>query len=180
MVDRVGFVTREGRATTRSFRVDKSLNRELEAEAEKQGLSVSYILESLVDDYLNNHRWKNNSRAISILPQTLFQLLDNLEEETLAQIGFKTGSSVPKQGLLMRGGSLSDESVKQVFQILGEYDNWFTFSYHDTDPPYFFLRNMNSEKWIVFIEAYLRGLYSSILGKEITCKRVGDNLQIIL
>lgn len=176
----MGFIERDGKAVTRSFRIDKTLNDELEAEAEKRGVSVSYILESQVEDYLNQYRWADRSGMINLHPQTLNQIVEQLDEKILSQIGFKTGSSVPRQGLLMRGAPINEESAKQVLQILSEYDNWFTVSYHDTDPPYFFIRNLQGEKWLIFIESYIRGLYKNMLDKEITCKRVGDNLQVIL
>jgi hypothetical protein len=176
----MGFIEREGRAVTRSFRIDKALNDEIEAEAEKQGVSVSYVLESLVENYLNHYRWADRSGVVNLHPQTLNQLFDHLDEKTVSHIGFDSGSSVPRQGLLMRGAPINEESARQVLQILGEYDNWFTVSYHNADPPYFFIRNLHGEKWVIFIEAYLRGLYKNVLEKEVTCKRVGDNLQVIL
>ena len=176
----MGFIEREGKAVTRSFRIDKALNDELESEAEKQGVSVSYVLELMVENYLNHYRWADRSGVISFHPTTLNQLLDQLDEKTISQIGYNTGFSVPRQGLLMRGAPINEESAKQVLQILGEYDNWFTVSYHDADPPYYFIRNLQGEKWIIFIESYLKGLFKNILEKEVTCKRVGDNIQVIL
>lgn len=176
----MGFIEREGRAVTRSFRIDKALNEELESEAEKQGVSVSYVLESLVENYLNYGRWADLSSIVHLHPQTLNLLLEHLDEKTIIQIGHRAGALVPKQGLLMRGAPINEKSAKQVLQILGKYENWFTVSFHEAKPPYFFIRNLQDEKWIIFIESYIRGLYENILDKEITCKRVGDNLQVII
>lgn len=176
----MGFIEREGKAATRSFRIDKALNEELEVEAEKKGVSVSYILESLVENYLNNVRWADRSGFLKLHPRTIMQIIDQIDNETLSEIGFNTGSAIPRQGLLMRGAPINEESVKEVFQILAEYDNWFTTSYHNADPPYFFIRNTYGEKWLTFIEAYIKGLAKNLLDKDIVCKRVGDNLQVML
>lgn len=176
----MGFIDREGRAVTRSFRIDRALNDELESQAEKEGVSVSYILESLVEDYLNHYRWVERAGTINLHPQTINKFLKELDDETISRIGYDTGSAVPKQGLLMRGAPINEESIKQLLDILGNYENWFTVTYHKSDPPYFFIRTLQSGKWTIFIESYLRGLYKSLLDKEIICKRVGDHLQVIL
>ena len=176
----MSFIEREGRAVTRSFRIDKALNDELESQAEKEGVSVSYILESLVEDYLVHYRWAERLGSVNLHPQTLNQIFEELDDETISRIGYDSGSSVPKQALLMRGAHINEESAKQILKILGEYDNWFTVTYHKAEKPYFFIRNIKSGKWIIFVESYLKGMYEKMLDREINCKRVGDNLQIIL
>jgi hypothetical protein len=177
----MGFIEREGKSETRSFRIDKAINRELENEAGRQDSSISNLIERIVEDYLNHYRWVDRVNALTILMPTMQELIDNLDEETLAKIGGKIGGSVPRQGFMMRGLHLDDDTAKtHIMKILGAYDNWFTINFHEGKEPYFFIRNRLGPKWITFIEAYLRSFYRDICGKEIKCERVGDNLQVVL
>ncbi len=176
----MSFIQREGRASTRSFRVDRALNNELEAEAEKQGVTVSYILETLVEDYLNQYRWADRFVELALQPHTLNEFLEHLDKDTLSEIGYNAGSTTPRQRLLMRGKEVNEENVMEIIKTLGDYDNWFSISFHDAEEPYLFIRNKHGNKWAIFLESYLTGLYKNILGIEIKCKRIGDNIQVTL
>jgi hypothetical protein len=177
----MGFVEREGRANTRSVRLDKALNEELEKEADKQGDSVSNLVGRIVERYLNHYRWTERINCLTIPPITLESFLELLDEESLAKIGDKLGSSVPKQDFMMRGVTIDEESAKLlIMKMLGEYDNWFLVSYHNSSKPYFFIRNRLGDKWITFVEAYIRAFYQEALGLELECERVGSNLQLII
>lgn len=177
----MGFIEREGKSETRSFRIDTALNRELEKEAHRQDSSISNLIERIVEDYLNHYRWVDRVNALTILMPTMQKLIDSLDEEILAKIGNEIGGSVPRQGFIMRGFDIDDDVAKlHILKILGAYDNWFTVNYHEGKEPYFFIRNRLGPKWITFLEAYLRAFYRDICDKEIRCERVGDNLQVIL
>ena len=177
----MGFIERDGKSETRSFSIDKALNRELEREADRQDTSISNLVERIVEDYLNHYRWTDRVNALTILMPTMLKFLDNLDDDTLSKIGAEIGGSIPRQGFIMRGVEFDDDTAKlHILKILGDFDNWFTVNFHEGNEPYFFIRNSLGSKWIVFIEAYLRAFYRDICGKEIKCERVGDNLQVIL
>ena len=177
----MGFVEREGRANTRSVRLDKALNEELEKEADKQNDSVSNLVGRIVERYLNHYRWTERVKALTISPIIFENLIELLDEKSLIELGEKLGSSVPKQDFMMMGINIDEKSAKLlVMKILGEYDNWFTVSYHNSNKPYFFIRNHLNGKWVTFIESFIRAFYRDALGLELECERVGNNLQIII
>ena len=177
----MGFVERIGESITRSIRLDKALDAELNKEAERLNISVSGLTEHIVENYLNHHRWIYRSNALTILIPTLKEFLEHLDSDTLAEIGDSVGGIVPRQGYLMRGVSIDEDVAKaHILRILGGYDNWFTVNYYKQTRPYFFIRNHLGEKWITFVEAYIKAFYRENLRKEIECVRVGDNLQVLL
>jgi len=177
----MGFIMREGVSNTRSIRLDKSLEAELLREAERLETSVSNLTERIIEDYLNHQRWIDRSNALTILVPTLRKFLEYLDYKSLTEIGDSVGSTVPRQGYLMRGITIDEEIAKlHILKVLGGHDNWFTVNYHEHDRPYFFIRNNLGDKWITFIEAYLKAFYRENLNKEIECIKVGYNLQVKL
>ena len=104
-----------------------------------------------------------------------------LDDATITDLGNRLESVVPKEGFMMRGVPVSENMARLLVEkILGEYDHWFTATYHNLRRPYFYLKSHMDGKWITFIEAYLVSFYRVNFGKEIECRRVGDSLQILL
>jgi hypothetical protein len=175
----MGFIEREGKANTRSFRIDQSLDEELSKEAEKQGYSISNLIEKIIENYLNHYRWVEKAEALTVLRPILKIWLEYMDEETIKTIGEEVGLNVPKHYMLMRGVELDENSLKNIILgIIGGHDNWFQVSYHDFERPYYFVRNNLGSKWTTFIEAYLKALCKDALNKEIECERIGDNIQV--
>lgn len=177
----MGFVEREGTANTRSFRIDRAIDSALGEEAERQGLSVSSLTERIVEDYINFGRWLERQKALTILASTMKEFLEPLDEDEIRLVGEKVGARIPRQSMLMRGVSIDGDAARDhIMRILGEHDNWFTVSYHEQPRPYYFIRNSLGEKWIIFVEAYMRAFYRENLGIGVECVRVGDNLQVLI
>lgn len=175
----MGFIERKGKANTRSFRIDQSLDEELSREAEKQGYSISNLIEKIIENYLNHYRWVEKAEALTVLRATLNIWLEQVDEETIKMIGEQAGINAPKHYMLMRGVELDNKSIKNIILgIMGGHDNWFQASYHESSRPYFFIRNNLGSKWTIFIESYLKALCKDALDKEIECERVGDNIQV--
>ena len=81
----------------------------------------------------------------------------------------------------MRGIPMTEEMAKILIEkILGEYNHWFTASYHEHSRPYYYLQIHIDGKWTLFIEAFLKAFYLDNFGKKVDCQRVGENLQILL
>ena len=177
----MGFVTRTGKPKTRTFRIDESLDEALVEEAEQKEVSVNNLTESIFEKYLNFNRWYERIDTLALTPDILTAILDQLDQETIKKLGNRLGSTSPKNDLMIRGIPLNTETANlYVEKILGENDQWFDASYIDQEQPYLYIRTQLGEKWITFIEAYLRSFYKECIGEEVQCKRIGDNLQIIL
>lgn len=175
----MGFVEKTGETVTRSFRLDKALEAELELEAENQNKSFSRLMESIAEDYLNHYRYLEKRNALTILPETMEAFLEYLDEEALVSVGAYVGGNIPRRAYLMKGVPFDRETaLDHLVKILGMYDKWYSVSYHDENRPYLYIQNQLGSKWIAFIEAYIRAFYAS-LGITVECQRVDDNLQVL-
>ncbi len=173
------FIEGEGERVTKSFRIYSNLDKELKHEAENKTLSVSGLLNYIIEKYLNHTRWIEKTDSLIIDPKTLKEILMHLDSETITLIGESLGAEVPRDTFMIRGEQTDEESAMLlILKILGEYDGWFDASYHKDQEPYFSINNKLGLKWIIFIEAFLRSFYLHILGKEVSSERVGENLII--
>lgn len=170
-----------GASKTRTIRIDEAFDEELEQEAEKHNKSVSSLIEDIIDRYLNHQRYVEEQKSITLVPQTLQSILLELDDDTIRDLGKKLGGVVPREGFMMRGLPMTFDTARLLVEkIMGEYDHWFEASYHHHSRPYYYLRSRLNGKWSVFIEAYLTAFYLENFGKEIECKHIGDNIQILL
>lgn len=177
----MGFVESSGVAKTRTFRLDEAFLNELEAEAEKQGISVNNLAERIVERYINQTRWTDRMESLTIHPATIKSLFDKLDESQILELGDTLGSIVPHESFMMRGMSMDEEMAHYLVEtVLGEYDHWFRVSYHHHSRPYFFIQSTIGGKWLLFVEAYLKAFYRENLGKEVICDRIENSLQILL
>ena len=176
----MGFVEREGRANTRSIRIDKALDDELDIEANRQGYSISNLMERIVERYLNHYRWSERQNSLTLSRSALMVVLECLHNHDLVAIGERLGV-LSRQDFMMKGIPIDANTCRDfVLNTLGDYEKWFIISYHNTEPPYFFIRNDLGEKWTQFLEAYFKSFYKENLGTEIKLERVGQNLQLFL
>lgn len=174
------FVDKTGDTVTRSFRLDKALEAELELEAENQNKSFSRLMEKIAEDYLNHYRYLEKRDALTILPETMEAFLEPLDEDALTSIGESVGGNIPRRAYLMKGVPFDEETaLDHLVKILGEYDRWYRVSYHGDNRPYLYIQNQLGSKWIAFIEAYIRAFYGS-LDIDVEFQRVDDNLQVLL
>ena len=176
----MGFVERSGTGRTRTFRLDAAFNDMLEAEAEQQGLSVNNLTERIIERYINHTRWIDQIESLTIHPLTIQKIFDELSEEQIMRLGSKLGARVPSESFMMSGMPLDGVTARYFLErILGEYDHWFSVSYHHSKP-YFFLQTSLGDKWLLFVEAYLKAFYIENLSQEVECIRIENSLQILL
>ena len=176
----MGFIEKTGSTINRSFRLDEALEAELSIEAEEQNKSVSRLIENIVEDYLNHYRYLRERKALTILPETMETFLEYLDMDELVKIGEYVGGNIPKQAYMLKGIPLDEKTaLEHLVSILGDHDNWYKITYHETNKPYLYIQNTLGPKWITFIEAYIHAFYKS-LDVEVECLRVGDNLQVLL
>lgn len=153
----MGFVKKTGNTVTRSFRLDKALETELELEAENQNKSFSRLMEKITGDYLNHYRYLEKRDALTILPETMEAFLEHLDEDALTSIGAYVGGNIPSRAYLMKGIPFDEATaLDHLVKILGDYDKWYRVSYHGDNRPYLYIQNQLGAKWIAFIEAYIR------------------------
>ncbi len=155
----------DGEMITRTFRVEKVWDEVLNEEAERQGISVSALLNLIVRRYVFVQRFFDRDQSLIVEYSILDPMLDKLSEETIVEAAKIAGSLLPGDAMLQRGLPLNFKSI--VFfigEMCGRYGNWYKCEHYVTDGEnMFYLRHDIDRKWSVYISSYLSSMFKSIL-----------------
>lgn len=116
-------------------------------------------------------------------PITINHILENLTPEQAYEAGAKSGATVAKNTLLMRGKNTNRESlVWYISELLGDTNGWFTCDMHTKkDHCMFLLRHNHDKIWSSFLAGYIMEMISEILGTELeieyTDRSINFNLE---
>ncbi|MEJ2271182.1 MAG: hypothetical protein P8X91_01570 [Candidatus Bathyarchaeota archaeon] len=153
------------RMITRTFRMNPEYDKVLSEEAEKHGLSVSSLLNQIIQQYVMFTRFTEKNPVIN-LPYNIFdQIIENINNNDLEEIGDKTGSSIPEETILQRGKQRNFETIFWLMEgIYDKYNNWFKFSRStiNGEERIHFAHQMNKQ-WSTFLENYIASMFKSIL-----------------
>ncbi|MEJ2242172.1 MAG: hypothetical protein P8Y18_08530 [Candidatus Bathyarchaeota archaeon] len=150
---------------TRTFRMNPEYDKVLSEEAEKHGLSVSSLLNQIIQQYVMFTRFTEKNPTIN-LPFNIFdQLIENIKNEDLKEIGERTGSSIPEETILQRGKQRNFETLSWLMEgIYDKYNNWFKFSRSNVngEERIHFFHQMNSQ-WSTFLGSFIVSMFKSVL-----------------
>jgi hypothetical protein len=169
----------EGRAITRSFRLDNAWNNALTEEAEKQNISISALLEKIVRDYIIFYRWAEELDSVIFSPNTIKRVIEVMDEEKLREIARAAVKSTIPESFMVRGDGVGIDVVEfQITEQMGKYAHWFTVVEHETDKRYFYIKPLLGEKWSVFVEAYVSSMFRDVAGVDVKTERIGENILV--
>ncbi len=171
----------EGRAVTRSFRLDKAWDEAITNISDKRGVSTSSMLEKLVRDYILFYQWVEELESIIFSKNTIIEIINAVDIDELRRIGRMVAKSTFTESYLVRGDTLNIDTVSfQITDQMGKYAHWFTVEEHQTNNHYFYIMHRLGEKWSAFVEAYVVGMIEDVAGISVTTERVGENILVKL
>ena len=121
-------------STVRSFRIDKSLSEILNAEAERMGVSVNAMINSVLKQYAEFTRFQSKLDMLIIHREILRSLLVRLDEDESYLLGLDMGKDIPNDTILFWKKTVSFESVLEYIEkILCTYGYIGTFDELETN-----------------------------------------------
>lgn len=84
----------------KTFRLPKSLEIVLEAEAKARGLSVNALASTVFTKFVQWDRFAARFGYVAITHETLAALLDLADDERLAEAAHKVGGQIPREAIL--------------------------------------------------------------------------------
>jgi len=121
-------------STVRSFRIDKSLSETLNAEAERMGVSVNAMINSVLKQYAEFTRFQSKLDMLIIHREILRSLLVRLNEDESYLLGLDMGKDIPNDTILFWKKTVSFESVLEYIEkIICTYGYLGTFDELETN-----------------------------------------------
>jgi len=156
------------RMVTRTFRLNPEYDAVLNEEAEKQGLSVSALLNQIIRQYVLVSRFTQRIPAITLTYHTFAPLLECVPDKDLVEVAEKTGAIIPEEAILQRGGRINFDTVNWLIDVVyGRYGNWFDSSQSIINgEERVHLTHQLNHKWSQYLGGYMHSMFESILNME--------------
>ena len=150
---------------TRTFRIESKYDKALREEANKRGTSVNNLANHILKQFTESGRFSERGQNITFATQSFENFLNCLDEQELLDSGQDSGSKNPHDRLLMRGMKIDRASLLWYLkEILDVYNDWFICDMHERkDHTLIHLRHSYNKKWSVFLENYLKAMFSDLL-----------------
>lgn len=156
---------------TRTFRINEEWNKVLQAEAKRLRVSVNTLMNQILRRYSIFHRFADRYGVLTIPNETFIPILEAASETGLAEAGKISGSTRPKDGLLMMGRPLDFNSlIWMIDELYGgpDFGRWFKCDHHiKINQDIFHLRHNLGKKWSIFTSNYLTYMFKSILDLDV-------------
>jgi hypothetical protein len=152
-------------STTRSFRIDKDLSNVLDAEAERMGISVNGLVNSVLKKYSEFTRFLSKIDLVVINREILVALLNGLSEQDVYKLGIELGETIPKDTILFWKKELNLSTVLEYMdKIMCRYGYLGTYDGLDhNSTKVIVIRHRLGKKGSEFFHGYLKAALNNIL-----------------
>ncbi len=153
-------------STVRSFRIDKSLSEILNAEAERMGISVNAMINSVLKQYAEFTRFQSKLDMLIVNREVFKSLLCRLNDEDVYNFGLEMGKDIPndtilfwKKDITFNGVLEYIEKIVCTYGYIGTYDELITGEYK-----IIVIRHRLEGKGSKFLSGFFRSLLLQTLG----------------
>lgn len=108
---------KNGKSVNLSSRIDKNFYDELVSEAEKKGISLNSLVNSVIKHHVT---WKRFADEIGFIPVTkrlVGKIFKHLDDESIKQIASEMGGTVPRELLFLTYDRMDFENLMQILEI---------------------------------------------------------------
>lgn len=169
---------RHSEAVTRTFRINREILDVLEAEAERESLSASALLNRILQRYVENTLWGDKYNWVNLSASSFSRLIGTLREDEAYQLGRESAGG-EKEGIIdfvWKGRTLED-FLQFVERNYGTYSGWFRGAHQANDDKYMFVATHGFDRsWSFFVAGYLQALLQAVQGVEAEYRIMGNSV----
>jgi len=153
-------------STVRSFRIDKSLSEILNSEAERMGISVNAMINSVLKQYTEFTRFQSKLDMLVVNREVFKSLLCRLNDGDVYNFGLEMGKDIPNDTILFWKKDITFDGVLEYIEkivctygYIGTYDELNTSEYK-----VIVIRHRLEGKGSKFLSGFLKSLLNQTLG----------------
>ena len=153
-------------STVRSFRIDKSLSEILNSEAERMGISVNAMINSVLKQYAEFTRFQSKLDMLIINREVFRSLLGRLNDDDAYNFGLEMGKDIPNDTILFWKKDITFHGVLEYIEkIVCTYGYIGTYDELNTDEcKIIVIRHRLEGNGSKFISGFLKSLLNQTLG----------------
>jgi len=113
------------RSVTSSFRIDAEVYEVLQRDANAKSISLNSLVNHVLRRYSEFDMYMARFKGVALTLRTFGELMDNVGDEALAQMGSLAGAEVPKAMISAMYGSASPKNAMKFLKLIAAYSaNW--------------------------------------------------------
>ena len=157
------------KTTTRAFRIDETVDRQLRQWAEREGVSVSFLANKALRRLVEWDMYADRFGFISMPREALSRMIELLSEDEVRELGRWAGEDVYRAFTTFMFKHLDMETVLQVIpKLTSRYTKAFEYEEKtDGSRTVIVLRHGSGHKYSLFYEEVARALFADLGGRGI-------------
>ena len=165
-----------------ALRMNSSTHDIIQVEAKRQGITLSSLINRILDDYAENDRHSQRLGILRISPTVMSGFLGELSDESIEKVSRSVGRVHPRESLSSIGLDFSFENVRKLVDLLAKHSHWFEPEIRgDRNAILMHLRHRLNRKWSLFIGGYVNTMYENLgyHGTEKTVTEYSVTLRLV-
>ncbi len=153
-------------STVRSFRIDKALSEILNSEAERMGISVNAMINSVLKQYAEFTRFQSKLDMLVVNREVFRSLLCRLNDDNAYNFGLEMGKDIPNDTILFWKKDITPNGVLEYIEkivctygYMGTYDE-LNINQHKI----IVIRHRLEGKGSKFLSGFFKSLLKQTLG----------------
>ncbi|MFQ5941868.1 MAG: hypothetical protein ACE5KA_09255 [Nitrososphaerales archaeon] len=109
--------TKQSGSVTLTCRFDKNLYHLLQKDAERNGGSLNFLINSIVKRYASWEKYAEEIGFIPLTKETVRLIFKNLDDQSVHMIANQIGRTIPKKSILLMFNKIDFDSIISFFVI---------------------------------------------------------------
>jgi hypothetical protein len=149
----------------KTMRIPSYINSLLEKDADSKGVSVNALISMIMTKYAEWDRYVERFGSITIKLQAFREMLEEIEEDKLADIARRSGSHFPREFVLFRFKRANLDTYLEALKLMCKYKGYARYELESDESGYtVILVHDLGEKWSNFLRHVVEGGMRSITG----------------
>jgi hypothetical protein len=162
-------MTREGGSTTRTVRIESTVDGTLQRLAEREGVSVNFLVNKALRKLVEWDSFAEKFGVVSIPSAMLDRMMEQLNEEQARELGRWVGSNLVREFLTFWFKEVSARTVVEGYPRLNaQYGRAFQYEEQVENGRWvIILKHGRGRRWSAYYEELVKAIFGELLQKEV-------------
>lgn len=162
-----------------TFRLDEPVLDALRQGVDEEGISLNNLANRQLMQYAEWDRLAEKIGFVSLSMRHLRSIIAHLSDEAMAEIGRELGAEFPREIIAFHWKDITLENFLLFVRMLSKYAHHYEANYREQDGEHvLILFHRLSEKWSIYLEAYMISALENLLGVKPKTYRTEQSVSV--